>query len=259
MSTPYTLVTGASTGIGFELVKLLAEDKKNLILLARGKERLEKIASDLKKQFSISVQIFPVDLSLPESPQKIYRFVNENGWKIDTLINNAGYGSSGAFDKSPLTEELGMIQVNITALVELTHLFMEDLILSGNGKILNVASTASFQPGPYMSIYYATKAFVLHFSEGISEELKDRGVTVSTLCPGPTLTEFQKRANTSESNLFKGPLVMDAATVARIGYRGMKKGKVIVIAGFWNALLTGSVRITPRFIIRKITGFLNRG
>lgn len=257
MSENVVLITGATTGIGYELSLLYAEEKRNLVLVARGKEKLEEVAETLKKNYGIQVYIYPLDLSLPDSPQRLYNFTQSKNLYVDTLINNAGFGIKGKVSEIPLNEELGMIQVNITSLVELTKRYLPAMIKERSGKILNVASSASFQPGPFMSGYYASKAFVLHYSEGLAEEVRNYGITVTALCPGPTITEFQVRAKMEETMLFKGPFVMTGKEVARIGYNAVKSGRVVVISGFMNFLLAQGTRISPRFIVRKISALLN--
>jgi len=251
------LITGASTGIGYELAKLFAQDKKPLVLVARNQNKLEEIQRELTSKYSIEVFIFPVDLSVLNSVEQLYEFTRSQDLFIETLVNNAGYGSCGEFVNLPLEDELGMIQLNVTSLVHLTKLYLTEMVANQKGFILNVASTAAFQSGPYMTNYYATKAYVLHFSEGLAEEVKKYGIQVTALCPGPTQTEFQKRAKINNPLLFKGPLAMDSSSVAKAGYKALKKGKVIEIPGFLNWSLASLVGFIPRFIVRKILAFLN--
>lgn len=252
------LITGASTGIGYELAKLFAKEQKNLVLIARNPKRLEEVASELKSLAPINVYIFAADLANPESPKQIFGFTQKENLFVETLVNNAGFGSSGLFHELPLAEEISMIQVNITALVYLTRLYLPEMVQKKQGHILNVASTAAFQPGPFMSNYYATKAYVLHFTEGIAEELKPYGIKVSALCPGPTHTEFQKRANLKNAFLFKSPLVMSAEEVAKAGLEALKAGKVVEVPGIMNWTLSKSVSLTPRSLIRMIAATLNK-
>ncbi|MDQ6699094.1 MAG: SDR family NAD(P)-dependent oxidoreductase, partial [Acidobacteriota bacterium] len=190
-------------------------------------------------------------LARPESAAEIYRQMENTA--VDYLVNNAGFGLGGAFVETDLQTELDMMQVNMVSLVHLTKLFARDMAVRKSGRILNVASTAAFQPGPLMAIYYASKAFVLSFSEALAEELRGSGVTVTALCPGPTATEFQRRAKLDNARLFKGKTlaVMSAAKVAAIGYRGMMRGKAIVIPGVLNRIGVQSLRIAPRFIVRR--------
>jgi uncharacterized protein len=242
---PTALITGASGGIGLELARVFAEQGYALVLLARNRERLNEIAAELKPT---PVQVFAKDLALVGAPEGIYREVP----KVDVLVNNAGYGVYGRFAETPLDDELGMLQLNMTALVVLTKLYLPAMLAAKNGKILNVASTAAFQPGPLMALYYATKAFVLSFSEAIGSELEGTGVTVTALCPGPTATGFQARSKVEKSRLFQRMKVMDARTVAEAGYRGLMAGKPVVIPGLMNKLLAQSVRFSPRSLVTKI-------
>jgi hypothetical protein len=242
---PTALITGASGGIGLELARIFAEQGYALVLVARNRERLEEIAVELKPT---PVQVLAKDLALVGAAEGIHREVP----KVDVLVNNAGYGVYGPFVKTPLDDELGMLQLNMTALVVLTKLYLPAMVASKNGKILNVASTAAFQPGPLMALYYATKAFVLSFSEAIGNELEGTGVTVTALCPGPTATGFQARTKLEKSWLIKRMKVMDARTVAEAGYRGLMAGKPVVIPGLMNKLLAQSVRFSPRWMVTKI-------
>lgn len=239
------MITGASGGIGLELARIFAEQGYALVLVARNRERLEEIAVELKPT---PVQVLAKDLALVGAAEGIHREVP----KVDVLVNNAGYGVYGPFVKTPLDDELGMLQLNMTALVVLTKLYLPAMVASKNGKILNVASTAAFQPGPLMALYYATKAFVLSFSEAIGNELEGTGVTVTALCPGPTATGFQARTKLEKSRLIKRMKVMDARTVAEAGYRGLMAGKPVVIPGLMNKLLAQSVRFSPRWMVTKI-------
>jgi short-subunit dehydrogenase len=242
---PTALITGASGGIGLELARIFAEQGYALVLVARNRERLEEIAVELKPT---PVQVLAKDLALVGAAEGIHREVP----KVDVLVNNAGYGVYGPFVKTPLDDELGMLQLNMTALVVLTKLYLPAMVAAKNGKILNVASTAAFQPGPLMALYYATKAFVLSFSEAIGNELEGTGVTVTALCPGPTATGFQARTKLEKSRLIKRMKVMDARTVAEAGYRGLMAGKPVVIPGLMNKLLAQSVRFSPRVLVTKI-------
>lgn len=244
------LVTGASTGIGYELCRLLAKDGYQLFLVARNAEKLREVAGEMQQAGSPSAVAVAEDLSRPEAPARIFEALG--GVVPDVLINNAGFGLLGRFDQSELTTELDMIQVNVTSLVELTHRVLPGMLQRGSGRILNIASTAAFQPGPLMAIYFATKSFVLHFSEAVGYEVRGTGVTVTVLCPGATDTEFQGRAKMTETKLFKSGSVMTAAAVAKIGYAAMGKGKILSIAGFSNRLLLQGLRLAPRSIVRKM-------
>lgn len=242
---PTALITGASSGIGLELARVFAREGYALVLVARNRKRLEEIAAELKPA---PVKVIAKDLSLPGAAEDVQREVP----KVDVLVNNAGFSVFGKFADLPLAEELNIMQLNMTALVILTRLYVPGMIAAGSGKILNVASTAAFQPGPLMAIYYATKAFVLSFSEAIANELEGTGVTVTALCPGPTATGFQERAKMENSGLVKGKRMMDARTVAEVGYRALLRGKPVVIPGLRNKLLAQSIRVSPRSMVTKI-------
>jgi len=250
------LVTGASSGIGYELAKLLAQDGHNLVLVARSGEKLAQFAADLQKRHGISARTMALDLSSLPGPQFLSDQLQREGVTVDTLVNNAAYGKYGSFADVPLEESLGQIQLNITALTMLTRLFLPGMIARHSGKILNVASTAGFQPGPRMAVYYATKAYVISFSEALANELQGSGVSVTCLCPGPTLTNFQKRAEVENSRLFKQFGPMDASTVARDGYRALMNGKTLKISGAKNWLAAESVRISPRRMVTAVSGWV---
>jgi len=247
------LITGASAGIGRELAKLFARDHYNLILVARDGSRLAQFADELQRQFGVSARSLPLDLTAASAPQVIFDQLARESISVDVLVNNAGYGKLGAFAEVQLEESLGQIQLNITALTHLTKLLLGPMLARKSGKILNVASTAGFQPGPLMAVYYATKAYVISFSEAVANELKGTGVTVTCLCPGVTDTEFQKRAGTEQTRLFRQMRPMDAKTVAWDGYRGVMKGKPLVISGFRNWLLAESLRVSPRKLVTAIS------
>jgi short-subunit dehydrogenase len=242
---PTALITGASSGIGLELARIFAREGHRLIMVSRNQKRLEEIAQELRPA---EAQALAIDLSLPGAPEEVHRKVP----KVDVLVNNAGFGVFGKFAETNLAEELNTMQLNMVALVILTKLYVSGMAAAGSGKIMNVASTAAFQPGPLMAIYYATKSFVLSFSEAIANELEGTGVTVTALCPGPTTSDFQKRANMQNSGLVKGRKMMDAQTVAEAGYQGQMAGKTIVIPGLTNKLLAQSNRFSPRSLVTKI-------
>src|ERR1700687_6151098 len=208
------LITGASGGIGYELAKLFAKDHHNLVLVARNGPRLAQVADELQRQVGITVRTFALDLTEPSAPQSLFAQVQSEGVAVDILVNNAGYGRFGEFAAVPVEESLRQIQLNVTALTELTILFLGPMLERRSGKIMNVASTAGFQPGPLMGVYYATKAYVISFSEALDNELADRGITVTCLCPGATETGFAGRAGNDESRLFKKLRPMDAKIVA---------------------------------------------
>jgi len=248
------LITGASTGIGYELSKCFAADRHNLIVVARQEQRLRQIADDFTEQFGIAVKVIAADLLQPDAPRKIVDAVRKDSLQVDYLVNNAGFGLGGKFAETDLATELGMMQVNMSALVALTKLFLPEMTTRKSGKVMNVASTAAFQPGPLMAVYYATKAFVLSFSEAIANELKGTGVTVSALCPGPTESEFQKRAQIENTRLIKSKVMgmMTSEQVAKIGYQGFMQGKRIIVPGLLNKIGVYSTRFSPRAVNAQI-------
>ncbi len=249
------LVTGASSGIGYELCKLFATDRTELVLVARDIERLSRIAEELSTSAGIEVTTMGIDLADPASPKEVLRRTQEAGLTVEYLVNNAGFGNFGLFVDTDPESTLKLLQVNIHALTHLTALYLPGMVERRSGHIMNVASTAAFQPGPLMSTYYASKAFVLHFSEAIAEELEGKGVSVTALCPGPTVTEFHLRANMETSGLVIDRRAMTAKAVAEIGYQGMMRGRTLVIPGLSNKLLTLVVRLAPR---KMITRFVHR-
>jgi len=245
------LITGASSGIGLELARIFARNHCDLILVARESDRLRQAAEDLQQLSGTQPRVIPRDLADPQSPHGIHAELA--GVPVDYLVNNAGFGLGGPFSAMDRQTGLDMIQVNVTSLVDLTRLFLPAMLVRKSGRIMNVASTAAFQPGPLMAIYYATKAFVLSFTEAIAEELTGSGVTVTALCPGPTASDFQRRAAIEHVKLVKNKSLgmMSSRAVAEIGYRGMMQGKVIVIPGIMNKLGVQSLRLGPRAIVRK--------
>ena len=253
------LITGATTGIGYELAKLFAKDKFDLVIIARNETKLRQTAAELQKDYKVNVKIISKDLSDQKSAVEIYEELIKENIRVDVLINNAGFGDHGAFAESDLKNDLDMLNLNIASLVALNRLFLNEMLQYNSGRIMNVASTAAFQPGPYMAVYYATKAFVLSFSEAVSEELSGTNVTVSCLCPGPTETEFQYRAGIKETKMMnrKSFTVMTAEEVALTGYKKMMQGKRIIIPGFTNKAGAFFVKLFPRKIISKITRSLN--
>jgi len=247
------LITGASGGIGYELAKLFAHDHYDLVLVARSAAKLAQFADELQRQFGVSAKPIALDLTASPAPQFLFDQLQREGVTVDVLVNNAGYGVLGEFAEIPLEETLGQIQLNITALTHLTKLFVAPMLERHSGKILNVASTAGFQPGPRMAVYYATKAYVISFSEALANELQGTGVTVTCLCPGATDTGFAKRAGNDQTLLFKQLRPMDAKTVARDGYRALMAGKTLAISGFRNWLIAESVRFSPRKLVTTIS------
>lgn len=255
MTDRTALITGASTGIGYELAKIFARERWNLVLLARHRPRLMEVSEHLAREHGIRTQIIVADLGHPRVPEEVYSQLVETQTPIHCLVNNAGFGANGDFGELPLDLQLNMIQTNITSLVELTHKLLPQIIYF-KGKILNVASTAAFQPGPHMAIYYATKSFVLSFSEALAEELVPKGVQVSTLCPGPVITEFQKRAGIENTSLVKGPMLVPAVEVARQAYEGLMQNKRLIIPGLLNKVGVQGLRLAPRKLVTKISGAL---
>ncbi|MCX6926544.1 MAG: SDR family oxidoreductase [Verrucomicrobia bacterium] len=256
MSVETVLVTGASSGIGLELAKCFAADGCRLVLVARKGIVLEALATELRKTYKIQAQVITADLAHPEAPTRLLAHLRSAGLKVDVLVNNAAFGAQGTFAALPLGRQLEMLQVNITSLTHLTGLLLPGMIEHRRGGILNVASTAAFQPGPGMAVYYATKAYVLSFSEALAEELAGTGVTVTAVCPGPTRTNFGTAANMNTLGLVK-IVSMSAELVARQGHRAYRRGQVVVINGFRNQFPAFLVRLFPRAAVRKIARRLN--
>ena len=248
------LITGASGGIGYELAKLFARDHHNLILVARSADRLAQVATELQV-FGITVKTFPLDLEQPVAPK--FLFDQLQGQTIDILINNAGFGAFGEFAQMPEEEIFGQINLNITALTALTRLFLPAMVARRNGRIMNVASTAGFQAGPLMAVYYATKAYVISFSEAIANELRESGVTVTCFCPGATHTGFAGRAGNDKSRLFKKLGAMNAEKVALDGYRALMEGRTLAISGAHNWLVAESTRLAPRKLVTAISRWIS--
>lgn len=249
---PTALITGASSGIGLELASQAARDRHDLVLVARQRERLESIGRGLAEEYGIQVSVLPKDLASPSAPAELARELAQRGIAVDVLANNAGLGVYGFFAETPLDRELETIQVNVAALTHLTKVLLPGMLERRRGRILNVASTAAFQPGPMMAVYYATKAYVLSFSEALANECAGTGVTVTALCPGPTRTEFPQRAGFQPIPL-KGSLVGAASEVARAGWEGMKRGKRIVIPGIANRAVVQAERLAPRRLVTALT------
>lgn len=249
----WALITGASSGIGRELACVFAEHGCDLALLARNQEKLISLAGQLERAHRVRTRVLPFDLSVPGTPAKIFEALRDT--PVSMLVNNAGFGAYGPFAETDLAVQTEMMQVNMTALVQLTHLFVQPMLERRAGRILNVASTAAFQPGPSVNVYYATKAFVFSFSYALAEELKDSGVSVTALCPGLTKTEFQKRARMREGNPW---FMMSARAVAEAGYSGMLKGKRVVIPGLLNRTAAFLSRRAPLRLVSQVIKRIHR-
>ncbi len=253
----HALITGASSGIGKEMAKLFAKGLIDLVLVARREETLLQLKKELEAQYNITVHVLSEDLSDPKAPERIINYTEQNELFIEYLVNNAGFGLYGFFIDTDWKQEEQMLQVNISALTALTKFYGKKMAQKQYGRILNVASTAAFQPGPLMSVYYATKHYVLAFSEAIANELKDKQVTVTALCPGPTASEFQSTANAEESKLFKNKKLPSSEEVARYGFKMMMKGKTVAIHGGVNKLMAISVRFLPRKWVTQIVRIIS--
>ena len=248
MAAGRALITGGSVGIGAALADVFAGEGHDLILVARNREKLEATCCRLQQRFKVDVTCIAEDLADPASPERLHAAVRERGLDVHYLVNNAGVGLYGRFETTDLAAELRMIQLNVTSIVQLTKLFLPPMIERRSGRVLNVASTAAFVPGPWMSVYYATKAFVLSWSQAIDYELRPHGITVTSLCPGPTESEFKVRAKSERSQLFQ-QFVMKAEPVARLGYDAMMKGEPVAIPGLRNKLIPVALRFIPRSAI----------
>ena len=247
----FTLITGGSEGIGFELAKLFAEDKNNLILVARNKDKLIKSKDYIQNTYGVNVLIIDLDLSVDKSCEKLFKFVEENKLVVDNLINNAGIGSFGFFCEEEGGFEEEIIDLNIVSLTKITKYFLNKMIERKSGSILNVSSTAAFVGGPKMALYYATKSYVLSLTEAIHDEVSRCGVKVSCLCPGPVDTSFQNKSGIKKSKRAQ-KYIMSAEEVARIGYIDFKKGKTIIVPGIKNKILVFGNKLIPRSLSRKI-------
>lgn len=249
---PRALITGASVGIGMELARVFARNGHDLLLVARRADALEAVAGRCEGEYGIRAATLAADLSTPDAPQAIFDYCTNEKIAVDVLVNNAGIGFGGEFGESDLARQMNIIHVNISALTQLTGLFLPQMMLRRSGRILNVSSTAAFQPGPLMAVYYASKAYVLSFSEALAEELRNTGVTVTALCPGPTKTEFAATANRESSRLFNG-IVADAASVAEFGYKATIEGTRVAIPGILNKIAAQANRVAPRILVTKVS------
>ncbi|MDB5307495.1 MAG: ydfG [Gemmataceae bacterium] len=254
-SRPVALVTGASAGIGKELARVLARDH-DLILTARRVDELTALAAELKKANGAACHVIPADLADPAGPRTLFDAVSAAGLSVDVLVSNAGFGDLGPFAGADLAKLLRMIQVNVTALTELTGLFLPGMQARGRGRILNVGSVAGFQPGPMMAVYYASKAYVNSFSQALANELQGSGITVTCLAPGPTDSEFAAVAGVQATKAFSVGHRMSARAVAEAGVQGMRRGKVLVIPGRRNQLLIFLQRFAPRAVVTRVVRWM---
>jgi len=250
----YALITGASKGLGAEMARQLAAEGWNLVLVARSKGELDALASGLVEKHGVKAIALVEDLGKPGSADRLWSQVSAANLFVEVLINNAGFGLLGAFRDTPIERELEMLQVNVATLTHLTKLALPAMLERKRGFIMNVASTAGFVPGPFMSVYYASKAYVLSLSEALHAELDGTGVVVSALCPGATRTEFAQTARSSESKLFKRGHVMEAGPVVKAGLAGMFRGAAVVVPGLQNKIMIQSLRLAPRAVTRGIAG-----
>lgn len=252
-----TLITGASAGIGAELARLLAKRGEALVLTARRQDRLEALAGELRAAHGVPVEIIAADLIDQGAPRLLFDAIAALGLHVGTLVNNAGFGLRGAFAELPLDRLIEMLNVNVVALTRLTGLFLPAMLARGGGGIINLASTAAFQPGPYMAVYYASKAYVLSFSQAVAYETKGSGVVVTAVCPGPTRSEFAEVSGLAGTRLTRGP-AMGASEVARLAIKGHRAGKSLVITGAGNKLTPLASRLLPRALVMSVAAGLQR-
>lgn len=252
------LITGASAGLGREFARLFANDGHDVILVARRRDRLEDLARELGAAPGVQAHVLAADLAEPGAAGRIVDEVRGRGLRVDFLVNNAGFGGTGGFADASPQRELGMIQVNVTALVELTRLLLPDMLRRGRGRVLNMGSTAGFQPGPFMATYYASKAFVNSFTEALAYELSGTGVTATLSCPGATDTEFAGHAGNANSLLFRLGAA-DSVSVAREAYQAMLAGRRMVVHGVTNKIGVQALRVGPRALVLALAARLNRG
>lgn len=255
--TPYTLITGASSGIGKELARIAAENGHNVVLVARDKAGLSAVAAQLEASHGIKAVHIACDLTDSKGPQHIYDTLVQRDVTVDTLINNAGVGDYGVFANSERTKQLALIDLNIRALTELTHLILPDMVKRGKGRVMNVGSIASFMPGPRMSVYFASKAYVLSFSEALAEELKDSGVSVTCLCPGSTKTNFAGTAHVSKTHSTATSRITPAQ-VAEFGWNAMMRGKTVAVYGLQNRAALFVMKFLPRKLVVAIVGRIQK-
>ncbi len=245
------LITGASCGLGLSFANVFAREGYDLVLVARNGDRLEEIKSEIEEKYGVRATVIAKDLCETESAKEIYVATQSAGIEIDVLVNNAGSGDFGEFYKCDLSKQIRMVELNCIALMELCRYYLPGMVEKGRGNVLNVDSIAAFQPGPLMSVYYATKAFVFSFSQALTRELKGTGVKVMALCPGPIRTNFDVAANFGESGLFKNLKVWSPEVVAEFGYKNMKRGKSYCVCGFMNKIMVFATRLSPRALLRE--------
>ncbi|HEX9771952.1 MAG TPA: SDR family oxidoreductase [Steroidobacteraceae bacterium] len=254
----WAVVTGASGGIGLELARNLAAEGHPLVLVARGREKLETLAAEVKRDHGVDALVIATDLSEPEAADRIVTRLREANITPQVLVNNAGFGLYGLHAEADLAEEQAMLNLNVTTLTRLTKLLLPGMLAARSGRILNVASTAAFQPGPYMAVYYATKAYVLSYSEALAQELAGTGVSVTALCPGPTASGFQDKAAMRDSALVKDRRLPSAKDVADYAVKAMNRGQRVAIHGAMNWLLAQSIRFTPRRVVTWLVAKMSR-
>jgi short-subunit dehydrogenase len=252
MTEGTAVITGASEGIGYELTRIFAENGYDVVMVARSEDRMNEIADEVENEFGISAQVIKKDLSVPGSSEEVYEEAPDG---TDVLVNNAGIGTCGFFHENDVGREVDTVRLNAETPTHLTRLFVEDMVGRDEGSILNVSSMAAFQPGPTMAVYYATKAYLLSFSEALSNELKGTGVSVTALCPGPTETGFIQKAGEQSSRINKGDK-MSQRTVAEAGYRGLMKEKTVVVPGFKNRMLVRLTKVAPKSLVIRVARYL---
>lgn len=252
------LITGASSGLGLEFSKIFAREGYNLVLVARHEKKLLELKDQLEELYRIKVEVIPKDLSKQYSAKELFEATTEKNIEVEVLVNNAGFGDFGDFINADLSKQEEMVDLNVKALMQLSHMYLKGMKERDRGKLLNVASVAAFEPGPLMSVYYATKAFVLSFTEALSVELKDTNIIVSALCPGPTKTGFEKKADTEGRGIFKNLKVSTSKYVAEYGYKSLMKGKVIATPGLNNKTLVFSAKISPRSLVRRVSYLIQK-
>ena len=258
ISPTYALITGASGGIGEAIAHRLAQEGHALVLVARNGAKLQALADALAARHRVDVRALAFDLAAPGAADALAARLATDGLEIAVLVNNAGFGLYGKHASTDLADEQRMVDLNITTLTRLTKLLLPPMLAAGRGRIMNVASTAAFQPGPYMAVYYATKAYVLSYSEALQEELRGSGVTVTALCPGPTASGFQDRAAMHDSALVKGKRLPTPQAVAAYGVAAMHRGQTVAVHGFMNRLMTQAVRFTPRGMATRMVATMSR-